>query len=299
MDAEQVKKLCLSLMKADSEDEVITILQDAGYWEDGGVWRFYGDNGNNFSTIGNQMSSPDAALIEKIVNSVDARLMNECLIRGINPEGPDAPKTLREAVARFFDFAVDPSGGRAGLIKEWPASKRREIARGITLTATGAIANDGNPCFSISDNGEGQTPEMMPRTFLSLTTEENKIRIPFVQGKFNMGGTGVLKFCGHHNLQLILSRRNPEIFKGNPSYYSETQWGFTIVRRENPIGGRRSSIYTYLAPLGAEAAPGKGGVLRFSADSMPIFPEKSNPYFRHSEWGTLIKLYDSKTTGKI
>jgi hypothetical protein len=27
----------------------------------------------------------EAALAEKLVNSVDARLINECLVRGINP----------------------------------------------------------------------------------------------------------------------------------------------------------------------------------------------------------------------
>ena len=41
--------------------------------------------------------------MEKLVNSVDARLMNECLVLGIDPEGPSAPRTIREAVARFFE----------------------------------------------------------------------------------------------------------------------------------------------------------------------------------------------------
>src|SRR5207249_1435372 len=103
---------------------------------------------------------------------------------------------------------------------------------------------DGKPCFTISDSGEGQTPRMMPRTLLSLPTEKsNKLRIPFVQGKFNMGSTGVLKFCGHRNLQLILTRRNPAIVKLATGSSSDSAWSFTIVRREDPEGGRRSSIY--------------------------------------------------------
>lgn len=296
MDNQQIKEICLSLMHADCEDDVINILQKVGYWDNRAVWRLFGDFENNYSTIGNQMARPDAALIEKLVNSVDARLMNECLVRGIDPEGPDAPKSIKEAVAAFFEDGKLKSV-RAGLIKEWEESKRREIARGITLTATGAIASEGNPCFTISDCGEGQTPEMMPNTLLSLN-KENKLRIPFVQGKFNMGGTGALKFCGHHGLQLIVTRRNPEILrsKNKLGHPSDMHWGFTIIRREYPEGSRRSSVYTYLAPVRAEDAPSKGGVLRFKEDSMPIFPsaypKTPEPYGRLCEWGTLIKLYE-------
>jgi len=94
-----LQKLCLSLMRADSEEEVVSILTSAGYWQDPSVWRLYGDSESNYSTIGNQQSRPDAALVEKLVNAVDARLMNECLIAGINPEGPQAPETIQQAVA--------------------------------------------------------------------------------------------------------------------------------------------------------------------------------------------------------
>jgi hypothetical protein len=113
-----------------------------------------------------------------------------------------------------------------------------------------------------------------------------------------MGGTGVLKFCGKHNLQLIVSRRNPDIFKGKLSHHpSDTQWGFTIIRREYPEGNRRSSVYTYLAPVNAECDHGRGGVLRFDAETMPIFPDGRNAYARMSAWGTLIKLYEYSATG--
>jgi hypothetical protein len=295
MKSEPAKSLCLSLMHADSEEEVIRILKDTGYWDNPDVWRYYGDNENNFSTIGNQQSRPDAALTEKIVNSVDARLMNECFVRGISPESTTAPRSIREAVAKFFD-ANQSNSSLAGRVANWFASKRTEVARGITFAATGKPPKEGKPCFTISDCGEGQTPEAMPGTFLSLSAS-NKLRIPFVQGKFNMGGTGVLKFCGKQNLQLILSKRNPEILKGKSSHSTDDQWGFTIVRREDPQGGRRSSIYTYLAPVEPDQKPHKGGVLRFSADTMPIFPEGRKAYGRQSRWGTLIKLYEYAATG--
>ena len=79
----------------------------------------------------------------------------------------------------------------------------------------------------------------MPDTFLSLS-KSNKLRIPFVQGKFNMGGTGVFQFSGRNNLQLIVSKRDPEIAKFEQDETKDC-WGFTIVRREDPKEGRRSS----------------------------------------------------------
>ena len=287
------KDLCLNLMHADSEEKVVKILTDYGVWENKKAWRYYGDRASNFNTIGNQQSRPDAALVEKLINSVDAKLINECLIRSIDPESNNAPKNMREAVALFYDN--ESKSSNAGLIREWTSSKRTKIAKGITLSATGKKPNQGNPCFIISDDGEGQSPAFLPYTILSLD-KDNKIKIPFVQGKYNMGGTGVLEFCGNKNLQLVLSRRNPVLL---PEDYkiSDTYWGFTIVRREDPEGGRKSSVYTYLAPIDCETRPHKGDVLSFSSDEMPIFPENKNPFGRNSKWGTLIKLYEYSTSG--
>jgi hypothetical protein len=289
MDNDALKQLCLALIQADSEESVIRLLRDTGYWDDESAWRYYGDYENNYNTIGNQQSRPDAALVEKLVNSVDARLMNECLVRGIDPESSDAPESIVEAVAILFEPGADPKSLSAGRIRNWPDAKRNEVARGITFAAAGASPQQGNPCFTISDSGEGQTPDRMPETFLSLT-KSNKLRIPFVQGKFNMGGTGALKFCGRHNLQLVVTRRHPAITK--LEHNADDQCGFTVVRREDPSRNRRSSVYTYLAPVGCREKRGRGGVLRFNAESMPLFPEGRNAYSRPSTWGTLVKLYD-------
>jgi hypothetical protein len=110
------KDLCLSLMMSDTEEGVIQLLKAAGYWDNRAAWRCYGDSENNWSTIGNQQSNPDAALIEKLVNSADARLMNECLVRGIDPTGPEAPQTIRQAVAQFFEESRNPHSMHA---KKW------------------------------------------------------------------------------------------------------------------------------------------------------------------------------------
>lgn len=291
MNNNQKKDLCLALMRADSEAEVVQILTEAGFWDNKRVWRLYGDTENNFSTIGNQQNRPDAALVEKLINSVDARLMHECLSRGINPESPAAPQSIRDAVARFFEEGRRAGSIYGGQIRAWDNEMRREVAKGITLAATGAKPQDGDPCLTIADQGEGQTPRKFLDTFLSLD-KSNKLRIPFVQGKFNMGGTGVLEFCGKQNLQLILSRRSPRVLNRNFDHPTDEEWGFTIVRRENPMGNEKSSCYTFLAPVGSDEVQRKGHVLTFATDTMPIFPDLAEPYAREAEWGTLIKLYE-------
>ena len=128
MDNEAAKQLCHSLITADSEQAVIDLLTDAGLWEDASAWRYYGDYENNYNTIGNQQSRPDAALVEKLVNSVDARLTNECLAQGIDPESPSAPQSIVEAVATFFEPGADPKSLIAGRIRNWSDPKRTEVA---------------------------------------------------------------------------------------------------------------------------------------------------------------------------
>ena len=81
----QLKELCMSLVKSDSEEEIVEILKKANYWDNPKVWENFGGNENNYSTIGNQQSLPETALVEKLINSVDAVLMSECLKTGCNP----------------------------------------------------------------------------------------------------------------------------------------------------------------------------------------------------------------------
>src|SRR5208337_1530145 len=104
------------ILSMDSEDEITELLKFHGLWQDESLWRYYGDIENTFGIIGNQASTADAALVEKLINSIDARLTNECLMMAIDPEGPRAPQSMREAVAEFFDNGG--RGGTAGLIAE-------------------------------------------------------------------------------------------------------------------------------------------------------------------------------------
>jgi len=70
----QNRDLCLRLLKAPTEEDVVSTLRAIGFWDDRAVWRPYGDISNNRGVVGNQQSSPVAALVEKLVNSIDAVL---------------------------------------------------------------------------------------------------------------------------------------------------------------------------------------------------------------------------------
>jgi hypothetical protein len=100
-----MENLCMSLVKAETEQEVVRLLKSQGYWDNQKNWKFYGDIENNFSVIGNQQSLPESAIVEKIINSVDAVLMRECLRRGIDPESTKAPENIVQALERFFNIS--------------------------------------------------------------------------------------------------------------------------------------------------------------------------------------------------
>jgi len=122
------QELCMALVQADTPEEVISVLQKAGYWDADAAWRDLGDNENNYSILGAQQSDPVAALVEKLVNSVDARLMNEAMVEGIKPDSKEAPGSVREAVAQLIEHS-DPSKATNGRIENWTASERRDHAK--------------------------------------------------------------------------------------------------------------------------------------------------------------------------
>lgn len=281
MTDQEIKTLALSLLHVDSEEEVVTILTNHMLWDDPQHWRLIGDDENNFKTIGNQQASPEAALVEKLVNSVDARLMSACLDSTIAPDSPDAPQTISEARTRFFSD-VD----------------QLELAKGITLAATGARASDPDmPCITICDIGEGQTPTDVPTTFMSID-KKNKLRIPFVQGKFNMGGTGALVFCGKRKLQLLITRRDPALICASDP--SDRKWSMTVVRRESPPAGAgqvRNPYFKYLRPIRSDRNHSSGDVLTFSADELPLMPDGRTAYARAISFGSCIKLYNYDMRG--
>lgn len=212
------KDLLFKLVKADCEEDVDAIINEHPVLSKDENWKPYGGILSNFGTIRNQQANSIPALVEKPINSIDAILIKECKLRGIDPESPKAPGTLQEAVERFLGI---PQGD----FSEVPTTKRREIAKSIQIIAEGSRSN---PNIIIYDSGEGQHPSDFKSTFVSLH-KDNKIKIKFVQGKYNMGGSGVLPFCGNRKYQLILSRKHPKLLNGKPDLY-----GFTLVRLHKP-----------------------------------------------------------------
>lgn len=270
------------LLRAEHESKVDEILKRAGYGLDNeNVWKPLGGMPNNRSVVTNQQTEATAAFVEKVVNGIDALLMAECLKRGIDPKDPAAPSSMTQAVAQFYSV-------RDGLLANLGPKEQTELAKRLHVVVVGEKAS---PCYLIIDKGEGQTPDDFPNTFLSLI-RENKVGIPFVQGKFNCGGTGALPFCGEHKMQLIVSRRQPELVGSADA--SGRLWGFTIVRRIKPSASRPSSMYVYLAP--------SGKVPRFEADAVKVLPEDRStvaphPYMLGLPYGTCVKLYNFQWKG--
>ena len=223
-------------------------------------WHPLGRNESNFGIIENQQASPIAALIEKVTNSIDAILLRRCLEQRIDPKSTRAPSTMSEAIERFFGSAP----------KSWHlAPQRRAQAEDIQIVASGATKA---PCLLIYDNGEGQHPDQFEATFLSLL-RGNKNEIPFVQGKYNMGGTGAIVFCGKHRYHLIGSRR----------FDKSGYFGFTLIRKhpltEEEAQTKKNTWYEFLKI--------DGQIPRF-----PIVDLDLGLANRKFETGTVIKLYD-------
>ncbi len=226
--SERIKKIFIGLFEAPTEDAVDKILQEnTAHLNAKECWRPLGGNESNFGVIENQQSSPIAALIEKITNSIDAILMRKCCEAGIDPKSGAAPKSMEEAIHRFF----------INIHKTWHLGPdRQKQAENIQILADGPRMNTS---LVIYDNGEGQHPQQFESTFLSLL-RGNKNQIPFVQGKYNMGGTGAIVFCGKRRYQLI----------GSKKYDGSGNFGFTLIRRhplsEDEMQSRKSTWYEFL-----------------------------------------------------
>ena len=275
----KARELCLELLNSETEDEVVDILKKWKFWEDASNWKPYGNVQNNRGIVGNQQSSPVAALVEKIVNSIDAVLTAECFKTGTDPASKKAPKTMQEAVQRFFQV-------KDGRIENLTATERTKIAETITLVATGTKES---PSYVLIDQGEGQSPDKFEATFLSLL-RDNKTRIPFVQGKYNMGGTGVLQFAGKNSFQLIISKRQPGINQLGSELADK--WGFTLTRRLEPSTDQPQSSYVFLAP--------GNGIPFFDDDTLELLPGKyPHAHQQVLQSGTCVKVWNYKLSGRL
>ena len=253
-----MKQLFEKLFFAKTEQEVDKIINTYPNIFQQENWDPLGGSENNFGVIENQQSAPIAALIEKITNSIDAVLMKKCMEAGIDPKSTQAPKSMDKARTAFFPNHRD-----------WDMPSFRNLqAESIQILADGPKRNTS---LIIYDDGEGQHPEKFEDTFLSLL-RGNKNEIHFVQGKYNMGGSGTIVFCGKKRYQLIASKR----------YDNTGQFGFTLIR-EHPLSKaeestKKSTWYEYLK------IDGKIPAFDATQQDLGLFKRKFTT-------GTIIKLY--------
>ncbi|MHB1493335.1 MAG: hypothetical protein ACYCSG_00635 [Thermoplasmataceae archaeon] len=252
--------IVLDLANAKSEREVEKIISSSPFFSRGG-WKSLGGIENNYGVVLGQQANPVASIVEKIVNSSDAILIKECKRRKIDPEGDEAPKSMFEAVENFFEI-------KDGDLGNLTSKDRKELAKNIRVIADG---EKNEPNIIVADLGEGQHPEDFEGTFLSILKGSSRKRfIPFVQGRFSMGGTGVLPNCGKYGYELIISKKAPDICESLKS----KKWGWSLIRKNSDI-----ETYEYFVDED-ETIP------TFEIDNLSILPDGEDlPY------GTFMKMY--------
>ncbi len=274
---ESDKELLLELLTAESEIAAIEALEKRRLLSDMTRWRALGNMPNNQSVVHAQQSNAAAALVEKFTNGLDAILLRNCKAAGVDPRSTEAPQGMAAAVKKYFGDLTDKTSQEIRAIAE----------QNLLIYATGSKSR---PCLSIYDAGEGQLAKDFPTTFCSLIygSDEGSYKgaVPFVQGRFNMGGTGVLPFCGDdRKLQLIVSRVPTDVDQ------TPHGWAFTMFcffpSKQNPS-------WRYL--VGSQ-----GQILTAGSDPLALVPkvgaksgEVCAPRERRVPSGTLVKMYDYK-----
>ena len=268
MNYKQNKEILLKLLYAPTAEELEVIIKNDSFFEDV-TWIPYGKRPNNAGEI-DQMLEADNALMEKLTNAIDAILMRKCLEEGINPSDKErVPKSMFEAIDRYF-------GG-----KEKMREKRSEIAKEwFRITAEG---RKDRPTITIIDKGEGQQPNKLKDTILSLG-EQIKEKIPFVYGTYNKGGSAPLSFAGNptsynlNYLQLVLCRR-PDSIHDKERDQNYNHFGFTLVRKRFDDNAQKFT-YEYFVEKNSK------NIFSFPFSE----PIKIDDYEFYE--GCLIKLYD-------
>ncbi len=253
-----MRDLFTRLLAAETENEVEAIIDAEGLSHDDTKWTPYGANEAFYGVVENQQSHPVPALVEKITNGIDAILEKKVLQSGIDVRSAEAPRSVREALDRYFPDHRNWDLGDA----------RRRQARELQIVASGPRRDTS---LLVYDDGIGQSAADFPKTFLSLL-RGNKNDVHFVQGKYNMGGAGAIAFCGDKRFQLVASKR----------YDGSQPMGFTLLRRHPPAlaqaANRKNTWYEYLVF--------DGKVPSFDIDELDVGLDG-----RLFVTGSLLKLY--------
>jgi len=258
MTENELKTLFNHLFFSKNEEEIEKVISQYGNVFADENWYPLGENESFFGVIENQQASPIPALIEKITNSIDAILTRKCLENGIDPESTEAPKSMEQAIKEYFpDY------------KQWDLPSFRKVqSENIQIIADGPRMDTS---LIIYDDGEGQHPEDFEKTFLSLL-RGNKNKIKFVQGKYNMGGSGAIVFCGKKRYHLIASKK----------YDGTGKFGFTLIRKhpftKEEKETKKNTWYEYFKI--------DGKIPAFDIDELDL-----GLYNRKFKTGSILKLY--------
>lgn len=185
-----------------------------------------------------QASTPINPIAERTVNGMEAIIelarARELLL---DPNAP-APKTPRDAVARYFQI---PALDQLPKLDKSEASKAMRLrARNLARQLRVRVMFDKASrefTISIEDEGIGQTPDMIHKTLLSLgtTTKADKF---YLIGVFGQGGSSAYSECEY---SWVISRRARDVLNGQADGA-----GWTVIRRVFPVN-RRDDYFAYLA----------------------------------------------------
>ncbi|KKK94193.1 hypothetical protein LCGC14_2685320, partial [marine sediment metagenome] len=285
-----------------TEDELTKLIDNDPFFSKYGDWEPVAGDITNIRFIGNQKITAVGTLTELLVNSIDSLLMLGCIKTGKNPNEEGVPKSMKEASELYYGIPngnirncfpkgrLDQTGTWTKLslnVKTMNGVPITELAGNINMIFLGSEKGNHNTII-IYDKGMGQSPQKFKDSFLYYQ-KDNKLNIPFVQGKYAMGATGVFPRCGLKKYVFILSTKHPDVC--GPA--EKNKWGFTIIRKNNSIL-TKLDFFEYLCVKGEEkrifSFPSK---LIPNAVSGNMYDDnKQTTLTRGIELGTYIKLFD-------
>jgi len=271
------KELVTALLEADSEPEVLNVINSNKFMSNPDNWIPIAKSENNIATVNNQSADPTKALCEMLTNMVDAVLLRMATERGIDPRSYEAPKSIANAVETFLGWKDGRLTNGFDNMKE----AGKWASENLMVAFTGATNLATEPTLVFCDSGEGQHPEDFDRTFMSLGEGGGKRDIKFVQGQYNMGSSGVLGYCGEYGFKLIVSRKHT----------LDGKWGWSLVRRRPNYD---SIVYEYFKVGGVD------GQIPFINDEVVsmVYTKDGKPY-EDTKFtsGTAVKLFNYRIGG--
>ena len=299
---DEMSNIVQKILTIQKEEELTNLIDNDPFFSEYCDWEPVAGDNTNIRFIGNQKTTAVGTLTELLVNSIDSLLILGCIKSGKNPNEKGVPKNMKDASELYYGIPNGNIGkcfpkGRLESTGTWTRLSDNiknikdvpitELAGNINMIFLGSGSKNHNTII-VYDRGMGQSPQKFKDSFLYYQTN-NKLNIPFVQGKYAMGATGVFSRCGLMKYVFILSTKHPDVC--GPA--EKNKWGFTIIRKNNNIL-TKLDFYEYLCIRGEEKRI-------FSFFSKLILNAISGDMYDNNkqttltcgiELGTYIKLFD-------